>query len=238
MNGTFKKVASAMLHDGYAANECDYGMSMFEEPEAYREDFFNVKYGSVEFQVRGVKRELGQTLQSTGLTVWRASDHLNDYVYRNMDLFRHSSILELGSGLGAVSILVDKLELSKTIVASDGDIETLRLLESNISSTNSNVISKKLIWGNSHDIDSMIIEYNLFDMIIGADIIYEESQIPLLLATVKELLKPDGLFIVAFARRNVPMNQVIKQADALGLTHSILEKGIDETEPIFLFKYG
>lgn len=226
-----------MLHDGYAVNECDDGMSMFEEPAAYREDVFNINFGSVEFQVKGVKRELGQTLQSTGLTVWRASDHLNDYIYRNMDLFRCSSIIELGAGLGIVSILIDKLGLSKTIIASDGDETTLNLLETNISLTNANVICKKLVWGNSFDIGLIKNEFFCFDLIVGADIIYEESQIPILLATIKELLKPEGLFILAFARRNVPMNQVIRQAEDLGLTHTILEKGIDENEPIFLFKY-
>ena len=74
-------------------------------------------------------------------------------------------------------------------------------------------------------------------MIIGADIIYEDSQIPALWATIKDLLKPEGLGILAFARRNVPMNQVINEAEILGLTHTILEKGIDETEPIYMFKY-
>lgn len=226
-----------MLHDGYATNECDEGMSMFEEPAAYREDVFDVTFGDVNFQVRGLKRDLGQTLQSTGLTIWRASDHLNDFIHRNMDLFRHSTIIELGAGLGIVSILLDKLDLSKTIIASDGDDSTLKLLESNILLTKSNVVPRKLVWGNGFDIESIKIEYNFFDMIIGADIIYEESQIPILLVTIKELLKPEGLFILAFARRNVPMNQVIKQAENLGLTYIILEKGIDETEPIFLFKY-
>jgi len=226
-----------MLHDGYAANECDDGMSMFEEPASYREDVFDITFGDVNFQLRGLKRDLGQTLQSTGLTIWRASDHLNDYIYRNMNLFRHSKILELGAGLGMVSILIDKLDLSKTIIASDGDDAALKLLESNVSLAKSSVIPKKLVWGNMTDIDSIKIEYNFFDMIIGADIIYEESQIPALLATIKELLKPEGLFILAFARRNVPMNQVINEAEILGLTHTILEKGIDETEPIYMFKY-
>jgi hypothetical protein len=64
-----------------------------------REEFFHFKFGdNIEFTLHGVKRELGQTLSSTGLTLWRAAEHLSQFCYDNQHLFRDKSILELGAG--------------------------------------------------------------------------------------------------------------------------------------------
>ena len=37
----------------------------------------------IRFEVQGVKRVLGQTLSSTGLTIWRAAEHLCDYMFHH-----------------------------------------------------------------------------------------------------------------------------------------------------------
>ena len=73
---------------------------------------FEVKYGSdakdneegrVHFKLRGLKRELGQTLNSTGLTMWRAAYHLCDYIYKSKaEKFKDKCVCELGAGLGMV----------------------------------------------------------------------------------------------------------------------------------------
>eukprot|EP01035_Chromulina_nebulosa_P028235 gene28235-37246_t len=71
-------------------------------------------------------------------------------------MFINKQIIELGGGLGLVSILLDKLnsldhltiESRHPIVCSDGDLPTLELLDRNIQLTNcSNYIkAEKLYW--------------------------------------------------------------------------------------------
>ena len=70
---------------------------------------FQVKYGEqsgedeINFTVRGLKRELGQTLNSTGLTMWMAAYHLCDYIYKTKaEKFKGKKVCELGAGLGMV----------------------------------------------------------------------------------------------------------------------------------------
>eukprot|EP01031_Cornospumella_fuschlensis_P028266 gene28266-34133_t len=82
-----------------------------------REEIFHVSYQSndgkrsVSFDVKGIKRELGQTLSSTGLTIWRAAEHLCTYLINEPQVLQNKSICELGAGLGLVSIFVEKPDL-------------------------------------------------------------------------------------------------------------------------------
>ena len=87
--------------------------SHFDVKEKYEN--FEVKYGydlkdneegKVHFTLHGLKRELGQTLNSTGLTVWRAAFHLCDYIYKTKaEKFKGKSVCELGAGLGMVTLI-------------------------------------------------------------------------------------------------------------------------------------
>ena len=54
---------------------------------------------SYNFQVNGVKRELGQTLSSTGLTIWRAAEHLCEYMVNQPQRFMNRKSCELGTVL-------------------------------------------------------------------------------------------------------------------------------------------
>lgn len=45
----------------------------------------------------------------------------------------------------------------------------------------------------------------------------------------------DGCFVLAFARRNVKMDDVLTVAAAAGLEHVILDRGISDMEPIYYF---
>ena len=108
---------------------------------------------NIRFEVQGVKRVLGQTLSSTGLTIWRAAEHLCDYMFHNPARFQQRTVCELvstsdsaflhiyyydmiysfslttsftstaslhlpqGCGLGMVSILLHKMSVAKSILA-------------------------------------------------------------------------------------------------------------------------
>ena len=205
----------------------------------------------ISFSVDGLKREVGQTLQSTGLTLWRAAEHLSEYIYNHPETYKNKSICELGAGLGNVSILLSLCQLNTILVCTDGDDDTIDLLNRNMKLNNMNsqdILIDKLYWGvdieiflrncqkhlkyidsnsNSNneevsDVNSITQNNNtntdiniktdtvfqkilntttstieseesseivLFDMVIGADIIYEEEQIQPLFDTVSKIMK-------------------------------------------------
>lgn len=96
-----------------------------------KEDNFTYTFGSEELnenngkiciQLQGLRRDIGQTLQSTGLTLWHAGDILCDFLYANQALIRDQSVVELGSGLGLCGILAayfaDRVVMTVYIIVS------------------------------------------------------------------------------------------------------------------------
>lgn len=191
-----------------------------------REECFDFTFSSedrnIQFSVEGVKRELGnfilsffvinglvlgQTLSSTGLTIWRAAEQLCDFIFHNSFIFEGKTVCELGAGLGVVSILLSKMNCCEEIVATDGDHDTIDLLTKNCYRTNSSDIKVDyLYWGQHQQFilkysslnssRSMAVVLYPFDVIIAADVIYEDDQVQPLLDTAYNLLR--GKFLIMF----------------------------------------
>ena len=126
------------------------------------------------------------------------------------------------------------MRVSPLLVATDGDDDTITLLNNNVNSNNANVIVDNVYWGNhNHFVDKYP---NGFDIVIAADVIYEKEQVLPLLVTVNDILKKKGQFILAFARRNVPIDLVLSAADDLGLNYNIIDNDASGTEPIYCFQ--
>ena len=187
-----------------------------------KETVFHITHGDISLELLGLKRELGQTLDSTGLTIWRAADHLCEYLFSNPDLLKDKYICELGCGLGVVAILVDKLNVNATIVATDGDDKTVDLLTKNMNSNTCSVrlVSRKLWWSeNKEDNEAFLKSLDgvggssssspqKFDLILAADVIYdEEAVLPLAASAAGLLARPGGEIILGFSRRNVPISK-------------------------------
>mmetsp|Transcript_19596 Transcript_19596/g.18933 ORF Transcript_19596/g.18933 Transcript_19596/m.18933 type:complete len:286 (-) Transcript_19596:470-1327(-) len=205
-----------------------------------REKEFDIDYTSadgersIHFTVNGVKRQLGQTLSSTGLTIWRASEHLCEFVINNPQIFVDKSVCELGCGLGMVSILLDKMGVCESIIATDGDDDTMDLLRENIKTTGSTIQATKVYWGK--DLNGFKETFPTgFDIVIAADVVYEEEQAIPLIETVVKILKENATseFLLAFARRNVPIDLVLTEAEKRGLEWEILDAGEGGLEPIY-----
>ena len=88
--------AEAMTKEG---DDVDAGFcSLFQDPDPY--DTFQFEWtcdgNPIQLQLRGLKQELGQTLNSTGLTLWRASNILCDFLlHHKKDVVERKSILEV-----------------------------------------------------------------------------------------------------------------------------------------------
>ena len=205
-----------------------------------RNEIFRFSFGNndITFQLKGVKRELGQTLASTGLTLWRAAENLSTFCYENAHLFQgKKSVLELGAGIGVVSILIGMIarDEASLVIASDGDEDTLTLLRQNINDISSKVRTAKVYWGEHQDF--LKENQDGFDIIVAADVIYEDEQVIPLLDTAYDLLAADGSFYLAYARRNIPVDRVLEQAAKKGFNWTVIGNCSElREEPIYCLR--
>ena len=167
-----------------------------------------------------------------------------DWIFNNDVLFRDKSVCELGCGLGAVSILLAKLNVARQIIATDGDDDTIDLLNENIVSSGcvDQIVGHKLWWGATEAKTFLSQGYSEgggFDVLIAADVIYEEEQIVPLIESSIALMKKGtysitnnqlpitscycvavdtGVTYLSFFPRNVPLDKVIAVAESHSLS--------------------
>lgn len=167
---------------------------------------------TIEIKLKGHKAELGQTLHSTGLTLWRAAPLLCSYLLSSPETISYIKgkfVLELGAGLGLIGILAACLR-PKMLVVTDGDSDTLAGMRGNVELNRgliggfgrmgeggeNNIECAQLLWGENMEgfRDKFFGELGEgeergFDTILGSDIIYVEEIIQPLFKTVDFLLK-------------------------------------------------
>ncbi|KAF5352389.1 hypothetical protein D9756_005803 [Leucocoprinus leucothites] len=157
--------------------------------------------------------ESRRTVESgtTGLRTWRASFVLAHYLAENPDLIKNRRVLELGSGIGFLGIVVASLQLQHTKSSSRNDVGGLYLtdvneevlsrcknnliLPCNFSSTHPNIHVQELDWFASLHCNQSValashLEHELRpDIILGADIllpkVFDPSLIPALVGVLK-----------------------------------------------------
>ena len=208
----------------------------------------------INIQIRGYKTDADEVWQSTGLTLWRASDYLARYQMENLHLFHNKRILELGAGLGLNGILAWRSTASSSdthVCITDGDSDALvhlrENLKRNITVDDDNEIINKvschqLIWGqvSSETFLAQVANKQKFDVIIASDIIYSAIIVEPLFHTIKTLLKEkDGVFIMAYARREVPVSieMVLKVAVQRGFLYELVKKNDEEGIWVYAFRF-
>ena len=123
------------------------------------------------------------------------------FIIDRPELFRGKTICELGAGLGVVAVLIEKLgycESGGLLVATDGDEPTMALLIDNKVDNECFFESSYLYWGENED---FLTTYpDKFEVVIAADVIYEESQVEPLLDTVCAILRgiPTAAAVIFF----------------------------------------
>ena len=199
-------------------------------------------------ELKGFESESEQTWTSTGLTLWRSSQYLCDYLVDNAQKLQDKRILELGSGLGRSGILAGKLlgdpsEGGSNIYLTDGDSDTLLQLRANIelNSPLPAIRCHQLLWG-SETAQTFLKRHasdKPFDIIFGSDLIYVEKVISPLFDTVQTLLStgPNAMFIMAHCCRRqgneVDLVLVLAAANRAGFEHSVAK----EEDDIFVFVF-
>jgi predicted nicotinamide N-methyase len=137
----------------------------------------------------------------------------------------------LGAGLGLCGILAHKLDATH-VYLTDGDVDTMENLQRNVEKNNCDskkVSCPQLIWGYSDQNPPEKVE-----IILAADIIYVTEILEPLWETISTILDPEGLFVLGFVRRNVPLDLVLEHASK----HGFVWTGPPDVEGVFVFSRG
>lgn len=179
----------------------------------------------------------------------------------------HVRILELGSGLGLCGIFLYHLMLlllssmsARTVelYLTDGDTDTLRRLRANmhqntvpqkdrrrIPSPPGRIECRQLLWGRDTAQQFLVQQqqesgndHNKFDIILGSDLIYVRSMVPLLWETVDTLLATQGVFYMAYCARQttasdprqVCLHDILQEATAAGFVYEECSSALDSKD--------
>lgn len=155
---------------------------------------------------------------TTGLRTWEAALHLGNFLMSESgnEIIRGKNVLELGAGTGLLSILCAKYLEAGRVIATDGDEAVVDAIKTNIfineldipegSSTQGSIESATLKWGWPLQATAFEEDYGVgaLDVVLGADVTYDNSGIPLLVSTLRELfdLKSSVQVVIAASIRN------------------------------------
>jgi predicted nicotinamide N-methyase len=217
----------------------------------------------IDIIIRGYKTTADEVWKSTGLTLWKASHYLCQYqIEHGHSLFRGKRVLELGAGLGLNGILAWKIMCSlaasyddsiaeNSVCITDGDSDALVHLRQNIQrnrstpteeNENVHVSCHQLLWGASSSLSFLqqIAQHRKYHVILASDIIYAPSIIEPLWETVQTLMDQDGVFVMAFARRKVPVSidLVLQEAETHGFSYHLAKQDTEEGIWVYAFKFA
>ncbi|KAL1358057.1 hypothetical protein AAHE18_04G007400 [Arachis hypogaea] len=180
----------------------------------------NFTFGSQDIQLFCLQ-SASTDFDLTGQLVWPGAMLLNDYLSKNVEMLRGCTAIELGSGVGITGILCSRF--CHKVVMTDHNEEVLKILNKNIelhscsdntSPSSRGLFANKLEWGNSDQINDILQNHpGGFDLVLGADICFQQSSVPMLFNTVEQLLwAGEGRrckFILAYVSRTKIMDSMI-----------------------------
>ncbi|KAK1468452.1 hypothetical protein CMEL01_00219 [Colletotrichum melonis] len=155
-------------------------------------------------------RSLISASGTTGLRTWEAALHLGQFLCEDPNLVKGKRVLELGAGTGYLAILCVKHLGATHVVASDGSDDVINNLPEsfflNELQESTLIRPMELRWGHAlvGTEDQKWNNGESVDVVIGADITYDQSIIPALIATVEELfaLFPTVQVLISATQRN------------------------------------
>ncbi|KAI5294522.1 hypothetical protein KEM52_003816 [Ascosphaera acerosa] len=166
---------------------------------------------------------------TTGFRTWEAALHLATYLStaEGRRLVQGMAVIELGCGVGLLSMYCLKCLNARTVVATDMEQGLMDALDDGIkrNQLDSQRITGRLwnwadaLGGEDNDAGEKL----QFDVAIGADLIYDPDVVPLLVKAIGRLFTHHGVkhFVIAATLRNVATFELfLAQCAASGFTCS------------------
>mmetsp|Transcript_18249 Transcript_18249/g.33751 ORF Transcript_18249/g.33751 Transcript_18249/m.33751 type:complete len:233 (+) Transcript_18249:13-711(+) len=138
-------MGDAAATEQYALVPFSYA-SPFFDPKALPERTFTIAGHDVTVEQACVFDGKGGTELGFGAAAYEASFLLAEYLGRHRQIIHQRSILELGCGVGLVSLSCAKLGASR-VLATDGDTKSVSLARRNASKNNVEITTRVLRWG-------------------------------------------------------------------------------------------
>ncbi|WVZ66860.1 hypothetical protein U9M48_016023 [Paspalum notatum var. saurae] len=169
-------------------------------------------YGSHELRLLCL-RAASTDFDLTGQLVWPGAVLMNNYLSQHPEIVKGCSVIELGSGIGITGILCSRF--CKEVVLTDHNDEIIKKnieLQSCSENTHAVLTAKKLEWGDSDHISSIIGEHPES---------FQQSSIIPLFDTVERIIRIKAgkcRFILAYVSRTKVMDRlVLMEAEKHGM---------------------
>jgi predicted nicotinamide N-methyase len=116
------------------------------------------------------------------------------------DLIKNKTVIELGCGTGAVGLLANSQARMSRLLLTDGNSDTLHITSKNVSllcdspESSSHIKTQQLLWGDNLHINAAIMANTTkqFDVVLGCELMYYQTDIALLVSTVLALVSREG----------------------------------------------
>lgn len=145
------------------------------------------------------------TDDTTGLGIWSASLVMARWMAEKSLLgrFDQKSVVELGAGCGVPGLAVALYSNAKSVYLTDLNPSTIRNLKYNIEINANRSVTQSNVGPWLERVHASSIDWDdesswpkeKVDFIIGSDLIYQKSIVPLLKKVVAGVLKPEGRFL-------------------------------------------
>ncbi|KAI6249592.1 Protein-lysine N-methyltransferase EFM3 [Erysiphe necator] len=148
---------------------------------------------------------------TTGFRTWEAALHMGNYLCNHPEIVRAKRILELGSGTAYLSILCALHLKASHVLTTDGSTSVISSHNYNFGINQlqypNQIRSELLVWGQSINCAKQYPEFfngNMIDLILGADVIYDNAGISELIVTISDLFSmfPNANVLIASTVRN------------------------------------
>ncbi|KAF0694434.1 Aste57867_14689 [Aphanomyces stellatus] len=145
----------------------------------------------------GVDNATGGALWDASLVLWQVMKSRNDHN------FCGKRVLELGAGVGFLAVKM--AQDGAKVVATDGDLDTVALLQENVKQNNvtDGVAAAPLFWGDAVSYTKLKAVYSdPFDYVVGADVIYFAGDHGELLETLCDVCNDATVVFLSYRLRH------------------------------------
>eukprot|EP01065_Artemidia_motanka_P024413 TRINITY_DN2910_c0_g1_i1.p1 TRINITY_DN2910_c0_g1~~TRINITY_DN2910_c0_g1_i1.p1 ORF type:complete len:380 (+),score=125.91 TRINITY_DN2910_c0_g1_i1:63-1202(+) len=219
---------------------------MTDDGSLQRSGEFRFSHERLESEVVLAQGSIGRVHE----VIWQCAVLQSRWLCANKELVQGRCVLELGAGIGLVGIVAAACG-ARRVVLTDVD-EGLPILRSNVDANGAaveaagaEVVVDRLFWGDAGDIRSVRERFGEFDLILGADVVYNQSEGELvtLARTVDALRSKGSKCCIAYGHRGDWLSNVafFEEMQRLGFEaeQSDLEQHADcPTEDFLLYTFA